>query len=167
MVLFTHSFLSSLSSFSSMSYAMKVSVSRPNTSSMRGWAEPCSTAHKLPITIISTSLHVAKRNWTSTKHTLALGAPAQPKKEGRCYLKRQRKLERLFTSWKKPTLIAGCSAFPWPLFEDRRLVSLCTRQSIQCAIAIFYLLLIVLGGGHCPACKKTEHSVSCCTFSSG
>lgn len=62
MVLFTHSFLPSRSSFSSMSYSMKVSVSRPNTSSIRGWAEPCSTAHRLPASIISTSLHVANRN---------------------------------------------------------------------------------------------------------
>ena len=71
MVLLIRSFLGFRSSCNSMSYSMKVSVSIPNTSSMRGLAEPWRKAHTLPPSIIRVSRHVAKRNckYTHTPNT--------------------------------------------------------------------------------------------------
>lgn len=158
MVLFTHSFLSSRSSLSSMSYSMKVSVSRPNTSSINGWAEPCSTAHRLPVTIISTSLHVANRNCREKQNASVL-RQLRPR-WGR------RKCKTDFTSWKNPTRIAGCASFPWPLFgKGGQSVSFYIILRVNASkiflIAVVYSLLIVLRSCHGPAWGKSENTERC------
>ena len=61
-VLFKQCFPGSSSICSSMSYSINVSVSIPKTSNISGCAEPCTTAHRLPVIIIIISRQLANRN---------------------------------------------------------------------------------------------------------
>lgn len=128
---------------------MKVSVSRPNTSSIRGWAEPCSIAHRLPVTIISTSVHVANRNCREKHGTSGLQQP-RPR-----WGRRKRKTD--FYQLKEPNPYHWLCFFSLTSVWKRRPVSFYTSFR-RILIAIVYSLLIVLRSCHGPAWGKSENT---------